>query len=384
MNAGWPTSRTTETLDASRRSFDALIAITGDGDAAAAAVKSAAHSRLKAFVDGVVRYQTAEFARPEPDREIVWARGSARLLTPPGLSPDAPPVLLVPSLINRAAILDLLPEHSFLEALSGAGLRPFLLDWGVPPSGGDWGLDECINEVLWPAFAALREASSGRPVAVLGYCMGGLLALALIAKARRELAADALSGFVSLATPWDFHRPNRLPADRLCLTMRAWRGVIEAQGGLPVDGIQTLFAAVDPFLVPRKFAAFTRLDPDSELARRFIAVEDWVNDGVPLAAKICRQIGDGWYGANGPARGLWHCAGQPVDPAAIDLPSLVVVPDHDRIVPAESALPLAAALPEATVLRPAIGHVGMIVGRRAPALVWQPVIEWLENRAALQ
>ena len=42
------------------------------------------------------------------------------------------------------------------------------------------------------------------------------------------------------------------------------------------------------------------------------------------------------------------------------MPTLVVVPSRDRIVPPRSAEPLAAAIPGATVLRPPFGHIGMM------------------------
>jgi len=150
-------------------------------------------------------------------------------------------------------------------------------------------------------------------------------------------------------------------------------------GELPVDAIQALFAGLDPMQVIRKFVGFAELDPDSQRARLFVAVEDWLNDGVPLAAAVARECLGGWYGANTPAAGAWRVAGEPVQPAALDLPSLVVIPDQDRIVPPASAEALAAALPRAEALRPAAGHIGMIVGGGAPDRLYQPLIAWLSR-----
>ena len=46
------------------------------------------------------------------------------------------PVLLVPSLINRHYVLDLLPGKSFAEYLVQQGYDVYCIDWGTPGSGG--------------------------------------------------------------------------------------------------------------------------------------------------------------------------------------------------------------------------------------------------------
>ena len=119
------------------------------------------------------------------------------------------------------------------------------------------------------------------------------------------------------------------------------------------------------------------LDPASAKARAFVALEDWLNDGVPLPAPVARVCITGWYAENLPGRGAWRVAGQAIDPAQIDLPSLVLIPAQDRIVPPASAEALAAALPRAEVCRPPLGHIGMVVGGRAQRSVWNPLAAWL-------
>ena len=85
---------------------------------------------------------------------------------------------------------------------------------------------------------------------------------------------------------------------------------------LPVDLLQSLFALLDPWGVADKYRGFARLPQDSERARLFVALEDWLNDGVPLAAEVARACLGEWYGENAPARGNWRIAGLPVDPRA--------------------------------------------------------------------
>ncbi len=123
----------------------------------------------------------------------------------------------------------------------------------------------------------------------------------------------------------------------------------------------------------RKFARFAELDPRSAEALGFVAIEDWLNDGVALGAEVADECLRGWYGENRPARGGWRLAGDAVRPERIAVPCLVAIPTRDRIVPPASAAALAASLPGATLLRPNGGHVGMVAGGNARQELWTPL-----------
>jgi poly(3-hydroxyalkanoate) synthetase len=62
----------------------------------------------------------------------------------------------------------------------------------------------------------------------------------------------------------------------------------------------------------------------------------------------------------------------------------VAIPEHDRIVPPDVALPLARALPRAEIVRPPCGHITMVVGKRARRQLWEPLLAWLNTLGALQ
>ena len=162
--------------------------------------------------------------------------------------------------------------------------------------------------------------------------------------------------------------------------MASFGPLLDQLGVLPVDVIQAFFAALDPQGVSRKFIDFAGLDQGSEKARNFVALEDWLNDGVPLVAPVAQECLAGWYGRNTTATGGWLVDGEAVDPRRLSVPALCLVPAQDRIVPPASAEALAAALPEVEVLRPAVGHIGMIVSNAARKRVWRPLGTWLEDR----
>jgi polyhydroxyalkanoate synthase subunit PhaC len=343
--------------------------------AAARAGPAADGSPPARFLAGLHAYWRHPYRRGLAEPPTLWSEGATRLLD---YGPaDGLPLLVVPSLINRAYILDLAPGRSLLRHLAEQGLRPLLVDWGEPgPAERRMTLDDYLRDRLEAALDATRHATRRRPV-VLGYCMGGLLAVALAL--RRQ---DDLGGLVLLATPWDFHAEPIAPGLRGLLAASVTGAGLA--GGLPVELIQTLFAGIDPLAVPRKFARFAALDPCSPDARIFVAVEDWLNDGVALGAEVARECLLGWYLENCPARGAWRVGGQAVRPERLSVPSLVAIPTRDRIVPPASAAALAARLPHATVLEPEGGHVGMIVAGSARRRLWAPLVAWLRRIAAMQ
>ena len=341
------------------------------GDSVAAALDSEIANRAASYFTGLETYRRHPFRRRRAVPPVLWREGTTRLLDY-GCNTTGPVVLVVPSLINRYYVLDLLPERSFLRHLAAQGLRPVVVDWGVPGSDErDFDLTDYVAGRLETAFTATLRVGAA-PIGVLGYCMGGLLALALALRRQDEVGCLAL-----LATPWDFHAERAAQARMLAWTAEGLAFACRAPGTVPVDVIQGLFFALDPFTAERKFTRLAGLDPESEEARAFVALEDWLNDGVPLASEVARDCARCWYGENQPRRGRWRIAGQRVDPQLLRRPALVVVPGHDRIVPPRSAEPLAAAL-GATVLRPPLGHVGMMAAARAPAMLWTPIAEWLQ------
>jgi polyhydroxyalkanoate synthase len=350
------------------RALQQSLAAAGS-EALDAALDRELRARAGAFLAGIERYRHHPYRRDLPEPPTVWQDGTTRLLDygPVG----APPLLVVPSLINRAYILDLAAETSLLRFLAGAGLRPLLVDWGSP--GADergFGLTEYVAGRL-EAAADAAEAIAGGPLGVMGYCMGGLLAVALAERRPRQVRALAL-----LATPWSFHAERAGHARLLGMMAQPLCLACAALGELPVDLLQMLFTAADPLVAVRKFQRFAAVAEGRE-ADHFVAVEDWLNDGVPLVLPVARECLAGWYAADTPARDEWRIAGRPVLPRRVAQPALVVVPGQDRIVPPASAEALVLALPAAERLVPPLGHIGMIVGRKAPREVWQPLARWL-------
>ncbi len=124
------------------------------------------------------------------------------------------------------------------------------------------------------------------------------------------------------------------------------------------------------------------MDPDSDAAKRFVVLEDWLNDGVPLAGPVARECLFGWYQDNTPMKEQWRVGGAAVDPGQIQCPVLAVIPERDRIVPPASAHALADRVPGADVQSVALGHIGMMTSGRAAQEVYELVVGWIKNAAS--
>src|SRR5262249_2611506 len=101
-------------------------------EAFAEALAAETRRRATALLEGILAYRRHPYRRALPAAPVLWAEGTTRLFdyrTQPG---DGPALLAVPSLINRAYVLDLAEEQSFLRFLAAQGVAPFLLDWDAP------------------------------------------------------------------------------------------------------------------------------------------------------------------------------------------------------------------------------------------------------------
>lgn len=325
----------------------------------------------RALIAGIAAYRSAPYMRELRNPPAIWEEEETQLLDYGGTGPA---VLFVPSLINRAYILDLMEGGSMLRFLRTQNLHPYLLDWGWPGEvERQFSLTDYIAGRLERALAAIPG-----PVILAGYCMGGLLALAAALRTQQS-GTGKVSALALLATPWDFHAGDAILPKRISDAMPAIEMMLQFSSTLPIDALNTLFTMVDPYGVGDKYRDFAAQDKSLPRARRFVAMEDWLADGVPLAAPVAREALGGWYVTNNTARNQWRVAGQVVDPAQLDMPAFCAIPARDRLVPAASAQALAAQLTQATIIQPKAGHIGMVAGSTSETSLWRPFMEWAHS-----
>ena len=290
---------------------------------------------------GLAAYEAAERTPLHRQRPVACQLDGATLRDCGG---SGPPAVLIPSLINPPHVLDLDDDVSLAEAIAGMGRRAFLLDWGPASQRAEYSVAEHVSELLAPLLRQL-----GGPASLVGYCLGGTMGIAAANIAPVE-------SLVTLAAPWDF---SRYPHDGRAALARLWdhaRPAAETLGALPMEVLQSAFWSLDPERTVEKFAKFAALEPGSANARRFVALEDWANEGEPLPIPAARELIEDFFGLNLPGSGQWRVGGKPVSDV-LALPMLHCTASGDRITPSATA-PTAAGSP----LQLESGPVGMIVG----------------------
>jgi polyhydroxyalkanoate synthase len=276
--------------------------------------------------------------RPSPKPEIARVAG-ATLRDHGGNGPVA---LLVPSLINPPRILDLDEQVSLASAIARMGRRTLLLDWGGSEERSKLSVAGHVEELLLPLLRTI-----GEPAALIGYCLGGTMAIA----AANRISVERL---VTIAAPWHFSGYPQKSKQALSDMWRHSETAASRLGALPMEVLQAAFWSLDPERTVRKFAAFGRLDQKVPEALRFVELEEWANEGEPLPYPAAKQLIEDLFAKDVSGTGTWHVGGaSPTD--RLTIPLLHFTSENDRIAP-----PATVAAGKAIAI--SSGHVGMIVG----------------------
>ncbi len=312
------------------------------------------------MVHGIKMYQEHSFIPKPMPNETIWSNASLSIVKPSKSKVTSPnPLLLVPSLINKANILDISRVRSMLRWFNNQGIETYLLDWGnlCPDDNMD-----SIIEKLCSAVQDVSKITGGKLVDVLGYCMGGTLLMQSYA-----CASGHIRRMILLATPWDFS------VGALAQNVRIWSPavlpVLEQRDHLPSEWVQALFASLDPNGSAQKFIRFASMDQDSQEAKLFVSVEDWLNNGVDLPKDVALHCIQNWFIDNKLVENNFK----------INADILVLASKADKLVPFESASAICKSFPNIGLIELNCGHIGLIVGRNAINDVWKPILNWLNK-----
>jgi polyhydroxyalkanoate synthase len=283
------------------------------------------------------------------------------------------PVLLVPSLINRHYVLDLLPEKSFVEWLVARGHDVYCIDWGTPSAEDRYlSFDDVCDRYLGRALHKTGKAH------VLGYCMGGTLATI-----HASVHPERFASLTALAAPVRFSEAGMLGLWTQSPQFEP-RSLVDGLGNVPWQLLQSSFHMLRPTMNLAKMVALVDRAYDDEFLDGFLAIETWGSDNVSFPGEVWRTWVEDLYRGDALARGTFALSGQSARLESVTCPLHVVTFEHDAIVPKASATDLyeRAASRDKHALHLSGGHVGAVVSRGAAKKLWPALADFWAARDA--
>jgi len=325
-----------------------------------------------------------------PQRTVRRYLRSAGEPAPARIAHDAaaPPVLLVPPLAAPTSCFDLRRGCSLAEHLLAAGRRPYVIDYG-PIAYGDrnLGIEHWVDEVIPRAIEAVAAdaGAEGGEVQLVGWCLGGIMALLATAGGAQPVRSVAV-----VASPFDVTQvPMVAPLRPLANLAGGGVGTLayKALGGAPAPLVKRMYrlAGFDKYVMkPLTLAA--NLD-DRDFLAQVEAVDEFMRNMLAYPGRTFGQIYHRFLRRNDLADGRIELGGRTLDLADVRVPVLSIAGEDDGIAPRQAVhhvADLLANAPEVRIATAPGGHLGVLTGRAARRTTWRLLDDFLAATAETQ
>lgn len=317
-------------------------------------------------------------------KEVIWTKNKAKLYhyQPSQEKRYRVPILLIYALINRAYVLDLMPGNSLVEHLTNEGFDVYLLDWGTPGvEDKHLTFDNYVLDYIPRAIKKVLKRSQADEITLLGFCMGGTMT-AMYA----SLFPDApLKNLILLTAPTDF-TPETLGYYGIMTGKEHFNPdrLVEAFGNIPGELVDTGNRIVKPVTnyVGTYVTMWDRILNDKPMDT-WLAMNKWVNDGVPFAGDTFKQWIREFYQENKLVKGEIYLRGRRVDLSNITCSVLNIAGSKDHIctLPQSEATMRLISSQDKEFLVLDAGHVGLLTGGAAKKNLWPRMQHWLERHS---
>lgn len=272
---------------------------------------------------------------PTP-REKVFSQGTWSLYRYDGSrNSKFDPVLIIPSLINRPFIMDLLPGHSLIESMRDAGLDIFLLDWGFPETGaGHLGIPHYVGKFIKRAVRTVKKLTGTEKIQLMGQCLGGTMAAIY---ASHPLFREELSSLSLLTTPLNLEGSGLLAQ----WTANSDFDIEKLTNGfgdvVPAEFFHASFPLLDVGKSMSKYRTLLEAFEIPQFPQIWQALDLWGSDNVPFGLQAFRDLIKLLYQENLLYRGQFPLEGEKVDFRTIDIPVLSVAASEDHVFTVDAA-----------------------------------------------
>jgi polyhydroxyalkanoate synthase len=289
------------------------------------------------------------------------------------------PVLLVPPLAAPTICFDLRRGCSMAEHLLDLGHPTYLLEYGsIAFSDRDLGLEHWVQEIIPTAIERVSEHAGGEPVQVVGWCLGGIMAL-LAQAARPDLPVNSIA---AVASPFDFTELRLFAPLRAAANLTnglLGTAVYRALGGAPAPIVKRAFqlSTLDKYLT-KPVAMATNLH-DRDFLAQVEAVDHFIDNMHAYPGRTMGQLYHQFFRVNDLADGRLRLGDHDIDLAGVRVPVLAVAGNADTLAPRKAVHHVGALLtqaPEVQLKTAPGGHLGVLAGRGAARTTWRWIDEF--------
>ncbi len=244
------------------------------------------------------------------------------------------PLVIIPPWINKFYILDLREDNSFIKWAVDQGHTVFVVSWVNPDETyRDKSFDDYVLGGIFAALEGIERATGEREVNAIGYCIGGTLLAATLARMADE-NDNRISSVTFFAAQVDFEEAGELKLFTDSQQVDNIERLVSNEGYLSAGFMASTFNMlrandliwffhINNYLMGKEPPKFDLLY--------------WNGDSTRFPAKLLIDYLRGMYVENKLSRpGAFELIGGPVDLTKISIPVYLQATIEDHIAPAES------------------------------------------------
>ncbi len=322
-----------------------------------------------------------------PPTQSITVEGKEIAVTP---TKHAIPLILIPALGIHSWTFDIMPTRSMVKYLMARGYKVYLVDWGSPSAANrELNLSTYVNRWLPKAVDVVKQHADTQQVNLLGYCMGGLLALMYLG-AHPDAPVKSLA---TIASPVNFHRGGQLGRiasviSRPALKLNEWFRISldpfdTRLFHIPGKLVSVGFKLTNPPGVVKSYLDLVRHIGDREYVTNHMTMGQWFNDMVDYPGATVREVIAKMLISNNMVEGGIRIGNKRARFDNIHQDLLALAGKTDNIctlAAAKDALKLVASKDKRFEVVPG-GHAGVFAGSKAPSTTWRIIADWLEVRS---
>src|SRR5438067_9112904 len=245
------------------------------------------------------------------------------------------PVLLVPPLAAPAWCSDLRAGCSVAEHLLARGYPAYSVDYGaISFSDRALGLEHWVDDVIPHAIEQVTRDSGRDEIQLVGWCLGGIMALLATAAADLPVRSVAM-----VASPFDFAELRMAaPIRRLAsLTGGAFgTALYRMLGGAPAPLVTLGFRATALDRYVTKPIALAQHLHDRDWLAHMQAVDDYMANMLAYPGRTFGQLYHQFFRVNDLADGKLTLADAEIDLANVTAPVLTIAGEADVLAPVDA------------------------------------------------